>query len=78
LFSYPLFADILPSGYAPQRNPEEFVWCHIKRTGTARRPLQQGEKLVGRLDQQLADVRDDPKLVRSFFEAPSVVYIRDC
>ena len=32
-------------GYAPDLNPDELVWSHIKRTGTARRPLQQGEKL---------------------------------
>jgi transposase len=65
-------------GYAPELNPDELVWSHVKRTGTARRPLQRGEKLAGRIDQQLADVRDDPKLVRSFFDAPSVAYIRDC
>jgi len=65
-------------GYAPELNPDELVWSHVKRTGTARRPLQQGEKLAGRIDQQLADVRDNPKLVRSFFQAPSVAYIRDC
>ena len=65
-------------GYAPELNPDELVWSHVKRTGTARRPLQQGEKLAGRIDQQLADVRNDPKLVRSFFSVPSVAYIRDC
>jgi transposase len=65
-------------GYAPELNPDELVWSHVKRTGTARRPLQQGEKLAGRIDQQLAGVRDDPNLVRSFFDAPSVAYIRDC
>jgi transposase len=31
-------------GYAPDLNPDELVWSHVKRTGTARRPLQQGEK----------------------------------
>ena len=65
-------------GYAPELNPDELVWSHVKRTGTARRPLQQGENLAGRIDQQLAGVREDPKLVRSFFDAPSVAYIRDC
>lgn len=30
---------ILP-GYAPGLNPDELVWSHVKRTGTARRPLQ--------------------------------------
>jgi hypothetical protein len=58
--------------------PDDLVWSHLKRTGTARRRLQQGEKLAGRIDQQLADVRDNPNLVWSFFDAPPVAYIRDC
>jgi transposase len=65
-------------GYAPDLNQDEWVWSHVKRTGTARRPLQKGEKLRGRIDSELATVRDDPTLVRSFFQAPSVAYIRDC
>jgi transposase len=65
-------------GYAPDLNPDEFVWSHVKRTGTARRPLQQGEKLHERIDEELAEVRDNPRLVRSFFDAPSVAYILDC
>jgi transposase len=65
-------------GYAPDLNPDELVWSHVKRTGTARRPLQKGEKLRRRIDSELATVRDDPTLVRSFFQAPSVAYIHDC
>jgi len=65
-------------GYAPDLNPDELVWSHVKRTGTARRPLQKGEKLRERIDSELSTVRDDPNLVRSFFHAPSVAYIRDC
>jgi transposase len=65
-------------GYAPDLNPDELVWSHVKRTGTARRPLQQGEKLRDRIDSELAAVRDDPTLIRSFFRAPSVAYILDC
>jgi transposase len=65
-------------GYAPDLNPDEFVWSHVKRTGTARRPLQQGEKLHERIDEELTEVRDNPRLVRSFFDAPSVAYILDC
>ena len=65
-------------GYAPDLNPDELVWSHVKRTGTARRPLQKGEKLRGRIESELATVQDDPMLVRSFFQAPSVAYIRDC
>jgi transposase len=30
-------------GYAPELNPDELVWSHMKRTGVARAPLQRGE-----------------------------------
>jgi len=65
-------------GYAPDLNPDELVCSHVKKAGTARRPLQKGENLRGRIDSELATVRDDPTLVRSCFQAPSVAYIRDC
>ena len=65
-------------GYAPDLNPDELVWSHVKRTGTARRPLQQGEKLRDKIEQQLARLQQMPRLVRSFFRAPSVAYIDDC
>ena len=64
-------------GYAPDLNPDELVWSHAKRTGNARRPLQKGEKLEQRVTAQLADIGDNPKLVRSFFKHPSVAYISD-
>ena len=62
-------------GYAPELNPDELVWSYVKRTGTARRPLQAGEKLEIRIDAELAAVKRNPKLVRSFFEAPSLTPI---
>ena len=65
-------------GYAPDLNPDELVWSHIKRTGTARRPLRKGEKLRDKIDEQLAKLQQMPRLVRSFFQAPSVAYIGDC
>lgn len=64
-------------GYAPELNPDELVWSHAKRTGNARRPLQKGEKLEPRIAAQLTEIRDNPKLVRSFFKHPSVAYITD-
>jgi len=71
-----LTVHILP-GYAPELNPDELVWSHAKRTGRARRPLQTGEKLEPRVAAQLADIGNNPKLVRSFFRHPSVAYISD-
>ena len=65
-------------GYAPDLNPDELVWSHVKRTGVARRPLQQGEKLRAKIEEQLAKLQRMPHLVRAFFRAPSVAYIADC
>ena len=65
-------------GYAPDLNPDELVWSHAKRTGVARRPLMKGEKLPQRVHEQLREIGNNPKLVRSFFKHPSVAYISDC
>ena len=41
-------------GYAPELNPDEMVWSHVKRTGVARRPLRKGEKLSQKIAEQLS------------------------
>jgi len=64
-------------GYAPDLNPDELVWSHVKRTGTARRPLQKGEKLREKIEEQLAKLQKLPSLIRSLFKAPSVAYLAD-
>lgn len=64
-------------GYAPDLNPDELVWSHVKRTGTARHPLQRGETLREKIEEQLAKIQKLPSLIRSFFKAPSVAYISD-
>ena len=65
-------------GYAPDLNPDELVWSHIKRTGPARRPLLKGEIQLDKIEAQLAKLQQMPRLVRSFFKAPSVAYVGDC
>ena len=71
-----LTLHLLP-GYAPELNPDELVWSHVKRTGVARTPLRKGEKLRDKIEAQLAAIKKAPRLVRSFFKAPSVAYIID-
>ena len=44
-------------GYAPDLNPDELVWSHVKRTGAARRPLRAGETLRDKIEQQLAQLK---------------------
>jgi transposase len=65
-------------GYAPELNPDELVWSHMKRTGVARAPLRKGEKLQERIEAQLAALKRIPALMRSFFHSPDVAYITDC
>ena len=64
-------------GYAPELNPDELVWSHMKRTGVAKAPLRRGEKLRDKIEAQLAAIKRLPKLVMSFFHAPDVAYITD-
>lgn len=65
-------------GYAPELNPDELVWNYMKRTGTAKKPLRKGDQMQERIDADLQAIQRNPKLVRSFFRAPSVAYISDC
>jgi len=62
-------------GYAPDLNPDEWLWSHMKRTGVARTPLRRGEKLRDKIEGQPARIKRMPQLIRSFFQAPSVAYI---
>ena len=64
-------------GYAPDLNPDEWVWSHARRTGVARNPLKAGERLQQRVDEQLQEIKQNPALVRAFFKHPSVAYITD-
>ena len=71
-----LTLHVLP-GYAPELNPDELVWSHMKRTGVARTPLRRGESLREKIEDQLGSIKRMPGLVRSFFKAPTVAYITD-
>jgi transposase len=61
-------------GYAPDLNPDEFVWNHLRHHGTTKTPLRKNESLRNRVEQNLADIKCSPKLVRSFFHASTVAY----
>jgi transposase len=64
-------------GYAPELNPDEFVWNHLKRQGVSKTPLRRDESLRSRVHADLAAIKSRPALIRSFFHAPSVAYTRD-
>jgi transposase len=62
-------------GYAPELNPDEFVWNHIRQHGTSKKPLKQNESLHTRMECDLKTLKKNPRMVRSFFYAPSVAYV---
>jgi len=64
-------------GYAPELNPDELVWNHMKRTGPARSQLAHGQSLHDRIDAELLQIQQNRALVRSFFRTESVTYISD-
>src|SRR3989442_15681048 len=55
--------------YAPDLNPDEFAWNHLKQNGTSKKPLRQNEALRERIDKDLAAIKKNRRLVRSFFRA---------
>lgn len=63
--------------YAPELNPDEFVWNYLKGNGVARKPLRRNESLKERVEADLATLKEDRNLLRSFFKAKSVVYVND-
>jgi transposase len=63
--------------YAPDLNPDEFVWSHMKKNGVSKKPLKQNESLRERVEEDLLKIKADPALVRSFFCAASVAYAND-
>lgn len=60
--------------YAPELNPDEFVWNYLKKEGVSKKPLKKDESLKSRVHADLESIASCPKLVRSFFRAPSVAY----
>ena len=69
-------AALLP-GYAPDLNPDEFVWNHLRQNGVTKKPLKKNEQLKDRVEKDLAKIKRSPRLVRSFFRAESVAYVLD-
>jgi len=64
-------------GYAPDLNPDEFVWNYIRTTGVSKKPLRKNESLRSRLQSDLAAIKQDRGLVCSFFHAATVAYLLD-
>jgi transposase len=63
-------------GYAPNLNPDEHVWSHLK--GIFRKaPVQPGEDLAALVEDRMARIQRDPEVVSGFFGHPEVKYVRE-
>jgi transposase len=63
--------------YAPDLNPDEFVWAHMKKNGVSKKPLKLNESLQKRVEADLLMIKNNRNLVQSFFCAASVLYAKD-
>ena len=62
-------------GYAPDLNPDEHVWTHLK--GICRQnPLALDERTEARVEGTMRELQKDRAAVRAFFGHPAVAYIR--
>lgn len=44
-------------GYAPELNPDEFVWNYVKNEGVSKKPLKRNESLRRRVESDLAGIK---------------------
>jgi transposase len=63
--------------YAPDLNPDEFVWQYVKSNGLSKKPLRKNESLKERVRHDLTKLKKSKTLLRSFFMAETVVYAKD-
>jgi transposase len=52
---------LLPA-YAPDLNPDEFVWSHMKTNGVSKKPLKKNESLKDRIEEDLMKIRGNPAI----------------
>ena len=60
--------------YAPDLNPDELVWNQMRHMGTSKKPLKKGESLKNRAVMDLEKIKRDKKLVKSFFQEPTLQF----
>ena len=62
-------------GYAPEMNPDEHVWGHLKAM-FRKRPIVAGEVLDQAVEDSMEQIRSNRALVQRFFDHPEVSYVK--
>lgn len=60
--------------YAPDLNPDELVWNHMRNIGTSKKPLKKNESLFNRAILDLESIKRDKNLIKSFFQEEGVLF----
>ncbi|HXK37253.1 MAG TPA: IS630 family transposase, partial [Candidatus Paceibacterota bacterium] len=60
--------------YAPEVNPDEFVWRHVKGHGVGRETLTGPDDLRAKVLRHLRSLQKRPGIVRSFFQTKTTKY----
>lgn len=68
-----LTIELLPP-YAPEHNPDEYVFHYMKKQGVTKKPLKKDESLKSRVLTDLENIKRNKKLIRSFFYAEPVTF----
>ena len=63
-------------GYAPDMNPDEHVWAHLKSM-FRKEPITVDERLDDAVEASMEQIRSNRALVRRFFNHPGVSYVRE-
>jgi transposase len=61
--------------YAPELNPDEWVWKHVKHDNVGKRALRDPKHHFHRVYDALAWLRGTPEMVRAFFRDPHLAYL---
>jgi transposase len=60
--------------YAPDLNPDELVWRHVKTQAVGRRAVEDRGHLFQIVSSTLFALQKRPKLIRAFFNTPTTAY----
>ena len=60
--------------YAPDRNPDELVWKHLKADTVGRMAVTSKEDFAKKVRRSMRDLQNDARKIISFFQKPSLKY----
>jgi len=60
--------------YAPDRNPDELAWKHLKADTVGRMAVTTKDDLAKKVRRSMRRLQNDPRKIRSFYRKPTLRY----